>query len=490
MKRAFAPVRLLGVTAAIAGALLFCARADAQITVTSATFPVAGDTLRIAHDDAPGSCGLAADTPPGGPQTWDLSCLHADSTQNIVYRPASEGGVIVPGAQLFAVTSPTFPGTSATTEEYYSATSSQFQLLASYGRHYALVADSVFRLIPPLPQRSAPLNFFDIRAASSGALELFLPSALPPAMTSWVGVDSVRYRVAISQISAVDAFGTLSIPGGSYNVLREKTTKYTEARIDAKILPLGWLDVTDNFISAGFGRGLGVDTAVHYSFYNDVAKEPIATVHLNNAQSAVERATFKAPPPPAGPTLTGLTLKQPVVAGCKPMTGTVTISSPAPTGGITIALSETLASGSLPATVTIPAGATSKAIKVTTTARTDAENGTVSASYGGVTLSKPLQIRPIGVLSIPITPTTLVGGGISTGVVKLECKAAPGPIFVELGSTLPAVASTTVPNVLVPVGVQTAPITVTTSPVTATKKPKITATANGITKSKTLTVTP
>jgi hypothetical protein len=188
--------------------------------------------------------------------------------------------------------------------------------------------------------------------------------------------------------------------------------------------------------------------------------------------------------------LANLTLKKSVVAGCKPVTGTVTLSAPAPAGGTTVALSETLASGSVPATVTVPAGATSKTFKVTTTARAVAEDGTVSVSYGGVTLSEPLRIRPISVLSLPITPTTLVGGGVSSGVVKLECKAAPGPILVEFGSTLPAVASTTVPSVLIAAGAQTAPVTVTTSPVTATKKPKITAAANGVTKSKTLTVTP
>jgi hypothetical protein len=168
----------------------------------------------------------------------------------------------------------------------------------------------------------------------------------------------------------------------------------------------------------------------------------------------------------------------------------VTLSAPAPAGGITVALSETLASGTVPASLTIPAGATSKTFKVTTTARIDAEDGAVSATYGGVTLTRPLRIRPISVLSIPIAPATLVGGAVSTGVVKLECKAAPGPVLVEFGSTLPAVASTTVPNVLVAAGAQTAPVTVTTSPVSATKKPKITATANGLTKSKTLTVTP
>jgi len=104
--------------------------------------------------------------------------------------------------------------------------------------------------------------------------------------------------------------------------------------------------------------------------------------------------------------------------------------------------------------------------------------------------SQPLTVRPIGMLSVALTPTTVVGGLPVNGVAKLECKAGPGPILVEFGSTLPAVASTTVPNVLIPVGVQTAPVTVTTSPVAKTTKPKITATANGLTKSKTLTVTP
>jgi hypothetical protein len=179
-----------------------------------------------------------------------------------------------------------------------------------------------------------------------------------------------------------------------------------------------------------------------------------------------------------------------VVAGCKPVIGTVTLSVPAPAGGTTVALSETLASGSVPATVTVPAGATTKTFTVTTVARADTEDGNVSASYGGTTLTRPLRIRPISVLSLPITPTTLVGGGVSSGVVKLECKAAPGSILVEFGSTMPGVASTTVPNVLIVAGAQTAPVTATTSPVTATKKPKITASANGLTKSKTLTVTP
>jgi hypothetical protein len=231
--------------------------------------------------------------------------------------------------------------------------------------------------------------------------------------------------------------------------------------------------------------------AVDDRFYGVYNAAGIESIVIRNATFGIEvdHLQYGLAGTPAL-TLTSLTLKKPIVAGCKPVVGTVTLSAPAPAGGAVVTLSETLASGSVPASVTIPAGATSKTFKVTTTARADAEAGTVSATYGGTTLTKPLTVRPMSVLSIPITPTTLVGGGISSGVVKLECKAGPGPILVEFGSTLPAVAGTTVPNVLIPVGVQTAPVTVTTSPVTKTTKPKITATANGLTKSKTLTVTP
>jgi hypothetical protein len=227
---------------------------------------------------------------------------------------------------------------------------------------------------------------------------------------------------------------------------------------------------------------LGVTSDVEIAYVDVTTTHASAYPNIDNVSVGQKGA--------GGPVLTSLTLKKPIVAGCKPMTGTVTLSAPAPAGGAVVTLGETLASGSVPASVTIPSGATSKTFKVTTTARADAETGTVSATYGGTTLTKPLTVRPMSVLSIPITPTTLVGGGVSTGVVKLECKAGPAPILVEFGSTLPAVAGTTVPNVLIPVGVQTAPVTVTTSPVTKTTKPKITATANGLTKSKTLTVSP
>jgi hypothetical protein len=279
--------------------LAFATGLYAQITVTAATFPVPGDTLRTAIDYSPPS-GIAALTPPGGNQTWDLSGLEAEATQELVYRsgPGGTVGAQVPGAELF-----TFG--SLGTESYYNVTDTKVELQAYWGiLPYDLVANNLFEYAPPLTERRAPLNFFDINGRSSGFLELFVPSEFSPvlmlqlaAQTNNAQIDSMRYRVAISGTEAVDAYGQMSIPGGSFDVLREKRTQYTETRIDAKIPPLGWLDITDNCIQAGF-FGLGVDTTVAYYFHNDVAKEPIAIVTLNNAQNAVTQVVFKNTAPP------------------------------------------------------------------------------------------------------------------------------------------------------------------------------------------------
>ena len=266
----------------------------AQITITNATFPVVGDTLRLAIDNSP--VGIVPFTPPGPDQVWDYSSLQADATQNIVYRPASQGsqGSNVPGAELFAALSPG-------TETYFNVTSTSFESQAYWGiQPFDLVANNLFDYLPPLAERRAPLNFFDVNSSSSGFFEIFPPSAFPPSLminltllTSNAPIDSMRYRVAINEISAADGYGTVSIPGGTYDVLREKRTRFTETRIDAKIPPLGWLDFTDICLQAGFS-GLGVDTTVTFYFHNDVSKEQIAIVRLNNEQNAVTMAVFKA----------------------------------------------------------------------------------------------------------------------------------------------------------------------------------------------------
>lgn len=193
-------------------------------------------------------------------------------------------------------------------------------------------------------------------------------------------------------------------------------------------------------------------------------------------------------PAAAGLDLQSFTLKSSEVAGCKTVTGTLRLTEPAPAGGASVTLSDTLAAASTPATVKFLEGVTSKTFLVKSVAVDARQSGTVSATLGSTTLSQPLALRPIGMLSVTLTPVTVVGGQPVTGVAKLECKAGPGPITVDLASTNPAVARPVAASLSVPQAVQSVPFDVTTNVVLSQTSATIAGSANGTTKSKKLTV--
>ena len=111
--------------------------------------------------------------------------------------------------------------------------------------------------------------------------------------------------------------------------------------------------------------------------------------------------------PPANP---GLELTQTTVAGCKSVTGRVNISSPAPAGGLVVSLRNTLYSASTPASLTIPAGATSQSFQITTSAVREVQTGKISATFGGKKFSRQLIVRPMGLQSLALSASTVVGG--------------------------------------------------------------------------------
>jgi len=187
-----------------------------------------------------------------------------------------------------------------------------------------------------------------------------------------------------------------------------------------------------------------------------------------------------------------LVLKQPTVAGCKTVTGTVAISQPAPPQGLVVNLSDTLIAASSPATLTILPGETSGTFTIRTTPVPASETGTVSATVGGTRLSQQLTVRPMGMLYLTLSAATVVGGKSLTGKATLECNATAGPITVELTSSHPAVASPVAASIVVPQGMQSETFDIATSAVLDQSSVAITGRvkANGIRKSKTLEVTP
>jgi len=186
--------------------------------------------------------------------------------------------------------------------------------------------------------------------------------------------------------------------------------------------------------------------------------------------------------------LSSLTLSSAVVAGCKRVTGRVTLSTAAPSGGRIVSIAETLESATAPLTVTVPAGATTRTFAISTAAVAATETGTVTVTLGATSLDRELSVRPMSLTSVRLSPTTIAGSQPVTGTATLECRAGPGPITVDLASNNAAVASPIAASIVVPQGVQSQTFGVTTTVVLARTSVTIAGTANGITRSKKLTV--
>ncbi len=270
-----------------------CFRLDiqAQITITNTTFPVVGNLFNYSIDINPTVNELI--TPPGFNQSWNFSGLQTDQTYTRSFMSPSTGAhtAIFPGADLLVV--------EAGREMYYNVTSNLVEFLGYFGSDPINIGINLpIKQLPPIAERVSPVEMFGTYMSSSGSLTGFRKIDLPPNSSIWqlpfiAATDSLRIRTSHNQLGAVDGWGTLSIPGGCFEVLREKRTIYVEKRVDAKVAPLGWLDVTDQMIqNAGFTT-LGVDTIVEFHFLTNTDRQEIAILTLNRTQSAVVKAQFK-----------------------------------------------------------------------------------------------------------------------------------------------------------------------------------------------------
>jgi len=203
------------------------------------------------------------------------------------------------------------------------------------------------------------------------------------------------------------------------------------------------------------------------------------------------------PPPPASLTLSSVTLTPTTVNGGVPSTGLVTLSGAAPSGGAVVTLSSSNTSvATVPASVTVPAGASSARFPVATTAVSSQTAVTISASYGsGSQQSAVLTVTPATsaptLTSLTVNPTSVNGGNRSTGTVTLSSPAPAGGVVVSLSSSNTSVATVPVPpSVNIPGGAASASFPVTTMTVSATTTSTITGSYAGVQQSAVLTITP
>lgn len=327
------PTRL----AVFAGALAFVAALLSPVAVQAqiieagnSVFPSAGDTLHYALDRSPGP--EIQNGPSGFGVTWDFSSLTWHAAWIETLRPAATGtGVEFFGDATLVYTQtgpasvrfPLLPGSNGS-EAYLRVTNGTVDLLGFHGGSdaaqlgvgafvkpaSACTGDpncapdlrTVFMTrYAPLNLTWAPKNFFDLRQGAANGIEEYPATYIPGLSDVLPTFTALRIRAAETSVTSVNAFGTLLLPGGSFEVLREVKRSYVELRLEANMPPLGWLDITDIAIQYDVSPGVHWGTWEQYThrYFDAVSKESLATTYSPIAlygqadSNAIEQVRFK-----------------------------------------------------------------------------------------------------------------------------------------------------------------------------------------------------
>ncbi len=264
----------------------------AQISLTDAYFPSANDSL-VTASALPQWTRFVRLTPASTvAQRWDYSFLRSalNSTARTTerYLAATDTALLrqFPNAKLMRDIG---GGQLAA----YNKSTTRFDLLGFKNINFGglLRLPLVAKYLQPVAERRAPLVFNTTFRNQSNFVVAFSTDIIPDTLLATLPLrpDSIRIRFQTDRQDKTDAFGTILIPGGSYDVLRERRYEVTDTKIDAKISVFPWFDITSLVLT---GAQRPQDTTISYYFWSNLAKEPIAILTTNNRDSVL-RADYK-----------------------------------------------------------------------------------------------------------------------------------------------------------------------------------------------------
>jgi hypothetical protein len=167
--------------------------------------------------------------------------------------------------------------------------------------------------------------------------------------------------------------------------------------------------------------------------------------------------------------------------------GTITLNAPATTA-LVIDLASSSGSASVPSSVTISKGFSSTTFQIGTKAVSSLTAVDITASINGAQTVGKFEVRPVGVESVTLSPSTVVGGDTVTCTINLE-GAALSAVTVSFASSATGVVPTPMP-LTIAAGHKSATFTLQTKAVLSAVVVSLGATANGIEKIARLDVKP
>lgn len=412
---------------------------------TTATFTV--DTAAVAADTSITiSAVLAGDT------VTDTLTVKAPTVQSVVVAPATVTGGTSSGGTV-TLSSPAPAGgreVQLSSNNVAAQVPSSVTVLAGQTTAVFAIQTSTVNL-----DTVVTITGSSFGSSSSGSLTVESPIA-----------TTISFSPA-TVVGGVSSTGTITLSGPAPSTGLQVALSSNKAfvTVPASItVPAGATEVTFNALTS------------------TVAANSTATITGTiGARTATGTLTVTAPQ------LTGLTVRPVSVPGGTSSNGTVTLSSAAPVGGVTVALSSSSLKAGVPATVSIVEGATSAQFTVTTVGVAASVSAVITGSLNGISATDTLTVTAPTVVSVTLDPTTVPGGRTSTGTVNIGYAAPVGGVVVSLASS--NAAASLPASVTVAEGATKATFTITTIAVSANTSATITATSNGTSANADLSVT-
>lgn len=293
--------------------LVFClAPLTAQVTMGTDYFPIAGDTLKYNTVDSLYLTTLMV-AEPGANLTWDFG-IPTISEQNS-------------DAVLSAVSDTNFVGatvkiqTGDATESFYAVSDTSFDLVGITTSFSILPSFIISTPADPArPTRRAPLNYLDTYQTNTENSATVPVDSLPEEAIALIGesitnFDSLRITTISDRTDVVDAYGSLTIDGMTYAVLREARVESIYIRLEVISGFLPWTDVTEtlSIVSPTLAALVGQQPVTKtYLFWSPEIIEPVIEILTTEETGEVERMDFRRrqrPVSTGGPGLSQASIK-------------------------------------------------------------------------------------------------------------------------------------------------------------------------------------
>ncbi len=261
--------------------------AQGQVVIGSGSFPKPGDTLFTHIDYLPNS--INVETPRQG-ERWDFSTLQSPFARKMDIFPASvfSEHKHFPKANVAVLLKENQLG-------FFYIGEHEISLMGLVGEDLlSLGLNTITEFSPPLIERRAPLKFQDGYQTESSIRYRFALEDLPENVFAELPFtpDSIQLSITIDRQDFVDAWGTMLIPGGIYDVLRERRQELRSVEVEAKIGRQAWRNVshllTDN-------KKVANQYSVSYYFHSNESNNPVAIVYMDREEQEVLNVAYNAP---------------------------------------------------------------------------------------------------------------------------------------------------------------------------------------------------